>query len=182
MIAGISNAPFKSSEPRTAKGTQFYPPCAPAPVGWLRNQGSARSPLSQVLAHGWSAHPGEHTHSSRLFTPPPAPRDVAWAALSLSGTHSHTPVTAGREKWPPCIWQYHPPPLSPCALCSGRNRSKQASASMGETKNLPHGFFLSENGPAVLSRQITSAEANHDPFPPFPRRTPMEATRGLRLE
>ncbi|CAI9154645.1 unnamed protein product [Rangifer tarandus platyrhynchus] len=122
-----------------------------------------------------------HTFIKALHAPPFTPRDVAWAAVCRSAAHTHTRLSQqagrnGRRAFGST------PLLYPCALCSWRNRSKQASALMGETKNLSHGFSLSENGPAVLSTQISSVEANHDPFPPFPRRTPMEATRGLCLE
>lgn len=140
MIAGNSNAPFKSSEPRAAKGTQFSPPCAPAPVGWLRNQGSARSPLTQVRAHGWSAHPGEHTHSSRLFTPPPAPRDVAWAALSLARRHTLTHACHSRQGEMAAVHLAVPPFFPRAPFAPGEIVLNEASALVGETKNLPHDF------------------------------------------
>lgn len=55
----------------------------------------------------------------------------------------------------------------------------EASALMGETKNLQHDFSQGERL-AVLSTQVSSVESNHGPFSSFPRLTPW--TRGLRLE
>ena len=159
----------------------FIPLALPLPLGGCGTR-AVRGHLCRRYALMDGLHTQVSTHIHQGSSRHPLPPGMSRGLLSRSAAHTHTRLSQQAGRSGRRAFGSTTPPPSPCALCSGRNRSKQASASMGETKNLPHGFFLSENGPAVLSRQITSAEANHDPFPPFPRRTPMEATRGLRLE
>lgn len=59
----------------------------------------------QAFMDGLHTEAGTHIHQDSSC-PHPTPRPAGYrvsCALSLSDTHSPTPVTWGREKWPPRI-------------------------------------------------------------------------------
>lgn len=108
---------------------------------WMAAEaGGARSPLSQARAQGCSAHTGKHTHSSKLSQDTdtashPQPRTSS-CRRSLSHKHTLThAVAAGREKWPLCVGIL--PALSYAPIAPGEIVPNEASALVGEIKNLP---------------------------------------------
>ena len=153
----------------------FIPLALPLPLSGCGTR-AVRSYLCRrhALMDGLHTEVNTRIHQGSSRAPRPPPPGISRRLLSLAQRHTLTHACHSGQGEMVTV-HFPRAPFAP-----GEIVLNEASALMGETKNLQHGFSLSENGPAVLSTKNSSVESNHDPFPSFPRLTPW--TRGLRLE